>query len=425
MTLASGAKLGPYEILSPLGAGGMGEVYRARDTRLDRTVAIKVLPSHLSADPALKLRFEREAKAISALQHPNICTLYDVGSQDGVDFLVMECLEGQTLADRLVKGALPLEQVLKIGVEIAEALEKAHRQWIVHRDLKPGNIMLTKSGAKLMDFGLAKPELAVATGTKGLLTPSTPTMNLASLTSAASPLTQKGSIVGTFQYLAPEVLQGSEADARSDLFSLGCVLYEMVTGRRAFEGKSQLGVLTAILEKEPEPIVTTPATPPMLDRVVRACLAKGPADRYQAAHDVAMDMRWMADSASGEEARPVREFKKSWAILLAAAVVLLVGLAALGGVWWAKHGESGKALHAEIPAPDKFSFDATGATAVCRRCHPRVTRLRLSLIRRMPDPFGYGRSKVIRCNNSKALRVRSIPSGRRMVGTSDSSPTGS
>ena len=360
MTLASGAKLGPYEILSPLGAGGMGEVYRARDTRLDRTVAIKVLPSHLSADPGLKLRFEREAKAISALQHPNICTLYDVGSQDGVDFLVMECLEGQTLADRLVKGALPLEQVLKIGAEIAEALEKAHRQGIVHRDLKPGNIMLTKSGAKLMDFGLAKPELAVATGTKGLLTPSTPTMNLASLTSAASPLTQKGSIVGTFQYLAPEVLQGSEADARSDLFSLGCVLYEMVTGRRAFEGKSQLGVLTAILEKEPEPIAITPAAPPMLDRVVRACLAKDPADRYQAAHDVAMDLRWMAESAAGEEAKPAREFKRSWAILLAAAVVVLVGLATLGGFWWAKHGETGKALHAEIPPPDKFSFDATG-----------------------------------------------------------------
>jgi len=360
MTLASGAKLGPYEILSPLGAGGMGEVYRARDTRLDRTVAIKVLPSHLSADPGLKLRFEREAKAISALQHPNICTLYDVGSQDGVDFLVMECLEGQTLADRLVKGALPLEQVLKIGAEIAEALEKAHLQGIVHRDLKPGNIMLTKSGAKLMDFGLAKPELAVATGTKGLLTPSTPTMNLASLTSAASPLTQKGSIVGTFQYLAPEVLQGSEADARSDLFSLGCVLYEMVTGRRAFEGKSQLGVLTAILEKEPEPIATTPAAPPMLDRVVRACLAKDPADRYQAAHDVAMDLRWMADFASGEEAKPAREFKKSWVMLLAAAVVVLVGLAALGGSWWSKHGEGGKALHAEIPPPDKFSFDATG-----------------------------------------------------------------
>jgi serine/threonine protein kinase len=278
MALTSGTKLGPYEIQSPLGAGGMGEVYRARDTRLDRTVAIKVLPSHLSADPELKQRFDREAKAISALQHPNICTLHDVGSQNGVDFLVMEYLEGQTLADRLAKGALPLDQALKIGAEIAEALEKAHRQGIVHRDLKPGNIMLTKSGAKLMDFGLAKPELAIATGARGQLTPSTPTMNLASLTSAASPLTQKGSIVGTFQYLSPEVLQGSEADARSDIFSFGCVLYEMVAGRRAFEGKSQLGVFTAILEKEPEPI--TASQPPALDRVIRACLAKDPADQF-------------------------------------------------------------------------------------------------------------------------------------------------
>src|SRR5277367_1287922 len=362
MGLASGAKLGPYEIVSPLGAGGMGEVYRARDTRLDRTVAIKVLPSHLSANAELKLRFEREAKAISALQHPNICTLHDVGSQGGVDFLVMEYLEGQTLADRLAKGALPLDQVLKIGTEIAEALEKAHRQGIVHRDLKPGNIMLTKSGAKLMDFGLAKPELAVATGAKGLLTPSTPTMNLASLTSAASPLTQKGSIVGTFQYLAPEVLQGTEADARSDLFSFGCVLYEMVTGRRAFEGKSQIGVLTAILEKEPEPIAISSAVPPMLDRVVLACLAKDPADRYQAAHDVAMDLRWMADSPGDAGKKPGWEFKKSWAVLLAAAFAVLLGLAALGGFWLSKHGEAEKALHAEIPPPDKFSFDATGDT---------------------------------------------------------------
>jgi eukaryotic-like serine/threonine-protein kinase len=360
MGLTSGAKLGPYEIISPLGAGGMGEVYRARDTRLDRTVAIKVLPSHLSANAELKLRFEREAKTISALQHPNICTLYDVGLQDGVDFLVMEYLEGQTLADRLEKGALPVEQVLKIGVEIAEALEKAHRQGIVHRDLKPGNIMLTKSGAKLMDFGLAKPELAVTTGAKGLLTPSTPTMNLASLTSAASPLTQKGSIVGTFQYLAPEVLQGSEADVRSDLFSFGCVLYEMLTGRRAFEGKSQLGVLTAILEKEPEPITISPAAPPMMDRVVRACLAKDPGDRYQSAHDVAMDLRWMADTAAAEAPKLASQFKKSWLVLLGVALAALVGLAALAGFWLSKHGENESALHAEIPPPEKFSFDATG-----------------------------------------------------------------
>src|SRR5271169_110770 len=330
MGLASGAKLGPYESVSPLGAGGMGEVYRARDTRLDRTVAIKVLPSHLSADPGLKLRFEREAKAISALQHPNICTLYDVGSQDGVDFLVMECLEGQTLADRLVKGALPLEQVLKIGAEIAEALEKAHRQGIVHRDLKPGNIMLTKSGAKLMDFGLAKPELAVATGTKGLLTPSTPTMNLASLTSAASPLTQKGSIVGTFQYLAPEVLQGTEADARSDIFSFGCVLYEMVTGRRAFEGKSQLSVMTAILEKDPESLATLqPTAPPALDYVVQTCLEKNPDNRFQTVHDLRLQLTWITKAGSQTAVPVAVASKRKGTMMWMGALVAVVAIAAI------------------------------------------------------------------------------------------------
>src|SRR6202167_739112 len=312
MALTSGTKLGPYEIQSPLGAGGMGEVYRARDTRLDRTVAIKVLPAHLSAGPELKQRMEREAKAISALQHANICTLYDIGTQDGTGFLVMEYLEGQTLAERLAKGPLPLDQVLKIGTKIAQALEKAHQQGIIHRDLKPANIMLTKAGAKLMNFGLAKPEMSIASQAIGPFTPSTPTMNLASLPSAASPLTQKGSIVGTFQYMAPEVLQGAEADARSDLFSLGCVLYEMVTGHRAFEGKSQLSVFSAILEKAPDPIIASqPLAPPMLDRVIRACLAKDPADRYQSAQDLAMDLRWMADGASSESAKSSPQFNKA------------------------------------------------------------------------------------------------------------------
>src|SRR3984957_12582266 len=312
MALTSGAKLGPYEIQSLLGAGGMGEVYRARDTRLDRTVAIKVLPSHLSSDLELKQRMEREAKAISALQHANICTLHDIGTQDGTNFLVMEYLEGQTLAERLQKGPLPLDQVLKIATEIAYALEKAHSHGIIHRDLKPANIMLTKAGAKLMDFGLAKPELAIASRAIGPLTPSTPTMNLASLTAAVSPLTQKGSIVGTFQYMAPELLQGAEADARSDLFSFGCVLYEMITGRRAFEGKSQLSVFSAILEKDPEPITATqPLVPPLLDRVVRACLAKDPADRFQSAHDVVMDLRWVAESPT-DDAKLPRHFNKSW-----------------------------------------------------------------------------------------------------------------
>jgi eukaryotic-like serine/threonine-protein kinase len=364
MALTSGTKLGPYEILAPLGAGGMGEVYRAKDTRLDRTVAIKVLPSHLSSNPELKQRMEREAKAISALQHTNICTLHDIGTQDGTDFLVMEYLEGQTLAERLAKGALPLDQVLKIGTEVAQALEKAHQHGIIHRDLKPANIMLTKAGAKLMDFGLAKPglakaEVAIGSHAVGSFTPSTPTMNLASLTAAVSPLTQKGSIVGTFQYMAPEVLQGAEADARSDLFSFGCVLYEMVTGRRAFDGKSQLSVFTAILEKDPEPVsASQPLAPPMLDRVVGACLAKDPADRIQSAHDVAMDLRWVADAPPTASATLQRS--KSWTAGAAALLLASIALAGFAGYRWARSSDTPLSLHAEIPAPDKFSIDATG-----------------------------------------------------------------
>jgi eukaryotic-like serine/threonine-protein kinase len=361
MALPSGTKLGPYEIQSPLGAGGMGEVYRARDTRLDRTVAIKVLPAHLSSDPELKQRMEREAKAISALQHANICTLYDIGTQEGTNFLVMEYLEGQTLAERLAKGPLPIEQVLKIGTEVAQALEKAHQHGIIHRDLKPANIMLTKAGAKLMDFGLAKPELPIASRAIGPVTPSSPTMNLASLTAAVSPLTQKGSIVGTFQYMAPELLQGREADVRSDLFSFGCVLYEMITGRRAFEGKSQLSVFTAILEKDPEPIsASQPLAPPMLDRVVSACLAKDPADRFQSAHDVAMDLRWAADSVTVDSAKSSPKFRKSFAAWAAAFLLALISLAGFLGYRWAKASAELISIHAEIPPPDKFSMDTTG-----------------------------------------------------------------
>jgi len=298
MALTSGTKLGPYEIQSPLGAGGMGEVYRALDTRLDRIVAIKVLASHLSSDPELKTRFEREARAISALQHPHICTLYDVGHQDGVDYLVMEFLEGETLQRRLLRGALPLKEALEYGIEIAEALDRAHRAGIVHRDLKPGNIMLTKSGAKLLDFGLAKPVATMAmAGGVGSLTPSTPTMSVAALTAQSAPLTQRGTVVGTFQYVAPEVLQGRDADARSVVFALGAVLYEMLTGRRAFEGKSQLSVMTAILEKEPEPIVAIqPLTPPVLEHTIRRALEKDPDRRWQSCTDVAGELRWISEA---------------------------------------------------------------------------------------------------------------------------------
>jgi Protein kinase domain len=225
MTLIAGSRLGPYEIVAPLGAGGMGEVYKARDTRLERTVAVKVLPSHLSASPESRQRFEREAKTISQLSHPHICALHDVGREGDVEYLVMEYLEGETLAERLLKGPVPLEQTLRYGTQIADALDKAHRQGIVHRDLKPGNVMLTKAGVKLLDFGLAK-----------ALSPTRSSLELTSFPTQAAPVTREGTLLGTVQYMAPEQLEGKEADARSDIFAFGCVLYEMATGKKAFSG---------------------------------------------------------------------------------------------------------------------------------------------------------------------------------------------
>jgi eukaryotic-like serine/threonine-protein kinase len=287
MALTNGTKLGPYEIVAPLGAGGMGEVYRARDTRLDRTVAIKILPAQLSSDPASKQRFEREAKTISSLNHPHICILHDVGHQDGVDYLVMECVEGETVAKRLEKGSLPLDQVLKFGAQIAGALDKAHRSGLVHRDLKPGNIMLTVTGAKLLDFGLAKPAVPLATG------------RTVTAATKQSPVTERGTIVGTFHYMSPEQIEGRELDARSDIFSLGAVLYEMLTGQRAFQGKSQLSVASAILEKEPAPISSMrPMTPPALDHAIGRCLAKDPEERWQTARDLESELKWIAESGS-------------------------------------------------------------------------------------------------------------------------------
>ena len=355
MPLTSGARLGPYEIQSPLGAGGMGEVYRARDTRLDRTVAIKILPAHLSSDPVRKQRFEREAKTISSLNHPNICTLHDVGHQDGVDYLVMECVEGETLAKRLEKGPLPLDQVLKFGAQIADGLDKAHRSGVVHRDLKPGNIMLTPTGAKLLDFGLAKPAVPLTTG--GTLT---------TVAMQTTPVTQEGTIVGTFQYISPEQIEGKELDGRSDIFSLGAVLYEMLTGKRAFEGKSQLGVASAILEKEPAPISSAkPMTPPTLDHAIRRCLAKDPEERWQTARDVAIELKWITEGGSqaGVPAPPLARNGNRQGLLLA-ALILAVAVALGMGILYTRRGQpEARVARAYIKPMPNSSFVFSGTAA--------------------------------------------------------------
>jgi serine/threonine protein kinase len=292
VSLAAGTRLGPYEIVAAVGAGGMGEVYRARDTRLERTVAVKVLPSHLSASAEVRQRFEREAKTISQLSHPHICALYDVGNQDGLEFLVMEYLEGETLSERLAKGPLAFDQVLRYGLEIADALDKAHRQGIVHRDLKPGNVMLTKSGVKILDFGLAK-AMAPNAARSGVSLTSLPTQQ------ARAELTAEGAILGTLQYMAPEQLEGREADGRTDIFAFGCVLYEMATGRKAFSGKSQASLISSIMGSDSPPVSTVaPTAPPAFDRVVRTCLAKDPDDRWQTARDVALQLQGIQQDRS-------------------------------------------------------------------------------------------------------------------------------
>ncbi|MGO9647983.1 MAG: protein kinase domain-containing protein [Terriglobales bacterium] len=349
MPLATGTRLGPYEIQAPLGAGGMGEVYRAKDTRLDRTVAIKVLASHLSSSPELKQRMEREARAISSLNHPNICQLYDIGSQDGTDYLVMEFLEGETLAERLRKGRMTLSETLTIGAGIAEALAVAHKQGIVHRDLKPGNIMLTKAGAKLMDFGLAKATPAGLDGASNA-----PVLSAALTVSDASPrspLTAAGTLMGTIQYMSPEQIEGKEADARSDLFALGGVLYEMVTGGRAFGGKSQVSVAGAILEKEPEPISSLqPLTPPAFEHVVNTCLAKNPDDRFQTAHDVRLQLKWIGQSGASSVKPAGREPSGGGVGGWIAAGGLVIVLMALV-IWWRASRPDERTAYFAAPLP--------------------------------------------------------------------------
>src|SRR5258708_2208342 len=325
MALTAGTKLGPYEILAPLGAGGMGEVYRARDIRLDRIVAFKILPTRLADNPDARQRFQREAKAISSLQHPNICTLYDVGSENGVDFLVMECLEGETLQDRLLRGVLPVEQVTRHGMEIADALDAAHRNGIVHRDLKPSNFFLTKHGeAKILDFGLVKLEEAAAT-------------DLPTITSPAN-LTSPGTAIGTVAYMSPEQARGDELDARTDIFSFGAVLYESIRGKAAFPGKTSAVIFKAILDQTPAaPSQLDPEFPQRLEEIIFKALEKDRDVRYQSAADIRADLKRLRRDTDGRSAAtsgqvPAAQKKlwwlrKTWTVR---GVLALVGLAAGG-----------------------------------------------------------------------------------------------
>jgi len=358
----------------------MGEVYKARDARLNRDVAVKILPPALSADPERRERFEREARTVSSLNHPNICTVYDVGHQDGIDYLVMELLDGESLQQRLTKGPLPLDQALKIGIEIADALNRAHRQGIVHRDLKPANVVLTRQGAKLLDFGLAKVGVAQAASGMTIM----PTVEKS--------LTADGTILGTFQYMSPEQLEGMDADARTDIFAFGALMYEMVTGRKAFDGKSQASLIASIINASPAPIASlAPMTPPALERLVRICLAKDPDDRWQTAHDVATQLRWIAEGGSQIGApAPVVAHRKSrermaWAL---AAVFALAAIAAAARI----------ALHTD-PAPQPIRFTVVSPPGVV-----------LSFPRLSPDGRTIAFVGVAAARNRVSIWIRSIDS---------------
>jgi Tol biopolymer transport system component len=374
MLLAAGTRLGPYEIVAPIGAGGMGEVYRARDTRLGRDVAVKVLPEHLSADPEVRARFEREAKTVSSLNHPNICTLFDVGRENDTDYLVMELIQGDTLAERLKRGPLHGSELLKLAIQIADALDRAHRAGVIHRDLKPGNIMLTRSGAKLMDFGLARAGGLAAKPGSGSGSPA-----LSQSPTVAQALTAEGSIVGTFQYMSPEQLEGKEADVRSDIWAFGCVLYEMATGRRAFEGRSQASLIAAILERDPPAVGEAPSGTPVgdapphgLERLIRTCLAKDPEERNQTAHDVKLQLQWIAENAGLSGVRsapstpaavplPARRGGSPLPWIAAAAMALVAGAA----VMWALSLRSAPHL--------AYRFRTEGVPEVADYFWPRVS----------------------------------------------------
>ena len=370
--VTAGSKFGPYEIVGAIGAGGMGEVYRARDTRLGRDVAVKILPQHLSEKPDARQRFEREARAISSLNHPHICTLHDIGHQDGTDFLVMELLEGETLAKRLERGPLSTAELLRIGIEVADALEKAHRKGILHRDLKPSNIMLTKSGAKLMDFGLAK---AAGDGAAPALESLTQSLNPSART---TPVTQQGTIVGTFQYMAPEQMEGKDADARSDIFSLGAVLYEMATGKRAFDGKTTASVIAAILEREPPAISSIqPMSPPALDRTVKICLAKDPDERFQSAHDVKLQLEWIRDAGSqaGVPAPVVAHRKNRERIAWSAGALLATSTILFAIGYLARAPQPAHAVVAQIVPPANTSLVLWGTAPGIPALSPDGTQI--------------------------------------------------
>jgi serine/threonine protein kinase len=359
VALSPGAQLGPYEIVAPIGAGGMGEVYRARDTRLERIVALKVLPAHLAGDPALRERFEREAKAISQLNHPNICTLHDVGSEQGIDFLVMEHLEGETLGERIARGALPVAASLHVARQIAEGLDRAHSAGIIHRDLKPSNIFLVRGGGsaapivKLLDFGLAK---SVAT----LISQNTASPTL------AQALTGHGTILGTLQYMAPEQLEGRDVDVRADVFAFGAVLYEMLTGKRAFDGRSQASVIASILSADPPAVSSLqPVTPAALDHLVGRALAKEPAERWASMHDVLLQLRWIATlpapPASPQHAPPATSRERlGWM----SAVAALVAALAAATLWPRTTPPAPSRLHFEIPPPPETTFLASGFATI-------------------------------------------------------------
>jgi len=423
MSLAPGTTLGPYEILAPLGAGGMGEVYRARDTRLGREVAVKVLPEHLSANEEIRARFEREAKTVSSLNHPNICTLFDVGREGPTDYLVMELVEGETLASRLRRGPLPGAELLRIGAQVADALDRAHRAGVIHRDLKPGNIMLTRSGAKLMDFGLARaadPARRPGSGSSGSALTQSPTV--------AQALTTEGTIVGTYQYMAPEQLEGHEADARSDVWAMGCVLYEMASGKRAFEGRSQATLIAAIIGSQPAPLAEAPSgSPPTgelppagLDRLVRACLAKDPEDRVQTAHAVKQQLQWIAEGAGLSSvgvatplpgaAAPV-VVKRGGAALAwgVAAVALLAGAGAVAWLW----------PRANAPRPS-FRFATELPVGAADYFWPRVSPDGRLLVFVGQDSSRTTRAWLRPLDQSRAVPIAGSEGVRRMYWSPDS-----